>query len=122
MNEDMSSQTPQPSHRRSGGWVGGAMLIGLGVLLLLQNLTGFSLHNWWALFILIPAIGAFTAAWNNYQETGRVGAAVRGSLFGGVVLCIVAATFLFSLNWTIVGPALLVLVGIALLINGTLSK
>jgi len=33
----------------------------LGVVLLVQNVSGKAdfLHNWWALFILIPAIGSF---------------------------------------------------------------
>jgi cation transport ATPase len=119
MNEQTSFESTESTrnHRRSRGWIGGVMLIALGLLLLLQNLTGFSLHNWWALFILLPAVGAFTAAWNTYQEAGRVTAAVRASLFGGAVLCLVSASFLFSLNWAIVGPALLLLAGAALLIN-----
>ncbi len=122
MNEQTNFEPTYRHHRRSDGWVGGAMLISLGLFLLLQNLTGFALHNWWALFILLPAVGAFTAAWSNYQEAGRMTAGVRGSLFGGCVLCLVSAAFLFGLNWAIVGPVLLLLAGAALLFNAVLPK
>lgn len=98
------------------------MLISLGLLLLVQNLTGFTLHNWWALFILLPAVGAFTAAISNYQEAGRMTYEVRASIFGGFILCLVAAAFLFSLNWALIGPGLLVLAGSALLFNSILPR
>ncbi len=101
--------------------MGGAVLIALGALLFAQNFTAFTLHNWWALFILLPALGAFTAAWRNYQEAGRVTAAVSASLFGGILLCLVSASFLLGLNWAIVGPVLLILAGVVVLVNGWLK-
>ena len=33
------------------GWTGGLILIVIGGVVLLQNLTGIRLFNWWALFI-----------------------------------------------------------------------
>ena len=107
--------------RGSGAWIGGAILIILGLVFLLQNMGAFVLNNWWALFILIPAIGAFGAAWRTYQTAGgRLTAASRGSLISGFVLTMVAAVFLFNLNWTVVGPVLIILAGIALLMNAFL--
>jgi len=117
--------TPPPEnpqdHRlaNTSGWIGGAVLILLGVVFLLQNVSDFELHNWWALFILIPAAGAFSRAWTTYQsEGGRFTSQARGSLFGGVILLMVAAAFLFSLNWSLLFPVLLMLAGASLLING----
>lgn len=107
----------------SGGWVGGAILIALGIFLLLQNLTGFTLNNWWALFILIPAVGALAKAWESYQDAGgRLTAEARSSLFGGGILILVAAIFLFGLSWSLFGPLLMVLAGISLLADSQLSK
>jgi hypothetical protein len=105
--------------RRAQGssWVGGIVLILLGGIFLLQNFGVTYAFNWWALFILIPAVGAFGAAWSAYQRTGRLGAAARGSLIGGIVLSMVAAAFLFNLNWALVGPALLILAGFGILLN-----
>ena len=89
----------------------------LGVIFLLRNFGLVYPFKWWALFILIPALGAFGAAWASYWQTGRLGAPARGALIGGTVLTLVAAAFLFNLNWSLVLPALLILAGIAILVN-----
>ena len=104
----------------SAGWIGGIILILIGVVFLLQNLTGLTLANWWALFILIPAFGAFTNAWNNYRFNGRLTSAGRGSLIGGFVLTLVAAAFLFNLDFGNLWPILIILVGLAILANALL--
>ena len=100
-------------HGSSGTpWVGGVILILLGVILLLQNFTQFHLNNWWALFILLPAFGSFATAWNRR---------VRGALISGGVLLLVTAAFLFNLNWGLVLPILLIVWGVTLLLNSLLS-
>ena len=104
------------------GWAGGAILILLGVIFLLQNLGALYFNNWWALFILIPAIAAFGAAWNMYHLSGHFHSGVRGSIITGGVLVLVTATFLFNLNWAIVFPVLLILGGAALLVNALLPS
>lgn len=109
--------------RRSGGsWVVGAVLILVGIFIMLENLTSFTLENWWALFILIPAVGAFGNAWRTYQSAGRLSAAARASLISGFILTMVTAFFLLNLNWTVLGPVLLILAGIGLLVNVALPK
>lgn len=45
-----------PARRsRYGTWIPGIVLIGLGLIFLVQEYFGYQIHNWWALFILIPA-------------------------------------------------------------------
>lgn len=119
--QKLHEPTLRDSSRR-GGWIGGAMLVTLGLILLLQNLTGFTLHNWWALFILLPAVGAFTAAESNFRKAGHMTPEVRASFFGGFILCLVAASFLFRLDWALVGPGLIILTGLALLFNSILPR
>ena len=105
-----------------GAWVTGLVFICLGVLFLLQNMGMLTLmQNWWALFILIPAVGAFANAWRAFRKAdGRLTRAARGSIVGGLVLTLVAAAFLFSLDWAILGPILIILAGIGVLVNVTL--
>lgn len=108
------------TERRAGGsgsWVVGAVLILVGIFIILQNLTWFELENWWALFILIPALGAFGNAWRAYKRDERLSAPARASLISGVILMMVTAIFLLGLNWTILGPVLLILAGVGLLLN-----
>ncbi len=101
-------------------WVGGVILILLGIIFLLQNVRGFYLNNWWALFILIPAVGSFADAWNGYRQSGRLSRRVRGALISGCVFSLVTAAFLFNWNWGVVLPVLLIIWGLTLLLNSLL--
>lgn len=106
------------ARRTYGGWVGGAVLIALGLIFLLQNTGLLVLHNWWALFILIPAMGSFGTAYGLYRNAGdRLTYSARGSLIGGIVLTMVACAFLFNLNFGLFWPVLLILAGVGLLLN-----
>jgi hypothetical protein len=100
--------------------VGGVVLIVLGVIFLLQSVRGFTLNNWWALFILIPAFGSFADAWNAYRQTGRLSRRVRGGLISGCVFLLITATFLFNWNWGLVLPVLLITWGVTILLNSLL--
>jgi hypothetical protein len=102
------------------GWIGGVVLVVLGLIFLLRNLDLFELDNWWALFILIPAVGSFVAAWGTYQRNGRWSSAARGEVIGGLVLTFVALAFLFSLDFGSIWPVFLILGGVALLVNALL--
>jgi hypothetical protein len=108
-------------HARRGSsgtaWIGGVVLIVLGIIFLLQNVRGFYLNNWWALFILIPAFGSFGDAWNIYRQTGRLNRRVRGALISGCVFLLITATFLFNWNWGLVLPVLLIIWGVTILLN-----
>lgn len=115
------------SHRydRSGAWVGAAVLIALGVIFLLRN-AGVSLpvlDNWWALFILIPAVTSFSRAARIYQRNGhRVDRGVRSALFGGFVLTLVSLAFLLSAQWRIIWPIFLILAGLSALITAIMAR
>lgn len=111
--------------RGGGGWILGVVLILLGALFLFQNIGKFTFpfFNWWALFILIPALGALGDAYRKYRDSGnQVTRSVRNSLFGGIILLIITAIFIFNLSWTYLGPALIILVGLGLLLGGTVFK
>jgi hypothetical protein len=102
----------------------GAILILLGVAFLMQNMGTFlfPLKNWGALFILIPAFGAFDRAWRFYRNAdGQFTSQARGALLVGLVLMIVTIMILFELNWTLYGPLLIILVGLGILVNAMLS-
>ncbi len=110
-----SRETRRARSYGGGGWIGGAVLILIGLVFLLRNTTAFELENWWALFILIPAFGAFASAWNGYQNSGRFTSAVRGPLIGGLIMLFVSMAFLFGLDFGLLWPVFLILGGLALL-------
>jgi hypothetical protein len=114
-------QSPEPQHEKSTrhpAWIAGGVLILLGIVFIVQNVAGISLANWWALLILIPALGSLVTAFQMYERNGkRFTAASRGPLVGGLVLLAVAAVFLFRLDWGTVWPLILILVGLGLLLT-----
>src|SRR5450432_4184790 len=60
--------------------VGAFVLIGLGVIFLLEE---FGIHipflnNWWALFILVPGLGLLWRAYTSYQSAGMSTNETRG--------------------------------------------
>ncbi len=114
MIEIPPSQTP--STNKNGAVIGGIVLIGLGVIFLLQNLGLFYIGNWWALFILLGTAGAWGSAWHIYQNNGqRITHAVTGAFIGGIFPLAVALIFLFNLNWGTLWPVFLVIAGVAVL-------
>jgi uncharacterized membrane protein len=115
-------QSPEPRHEdpRSPrpAWIAGSVLILLGIVFIVQNIAGLSLGNWWALFILIPAIGSLMTAFRMYERNDRrFTSASRGPLIGGLVLLAIAAVFLFNLDWGKVWPLILILGGLGLLLT-----
>ncbi|MGB4871297.1 MAG: hypothetical protein WBP47_14695 [Candidatus Promineifilaceae bacterium] len=99
-------------------WVGGVILIAIGVIFLVTNLGGFQLNNWWALFILIPAFSNFASAWENYSKNRRLTKSGRGSIVGGLILSLIAFTFIFEWSWAIIWPVFLIIGGVGALIGG----
>jgi len=106
--------------REGGAWIGGVILIGLGVIFLLQNAGALYLQNWWALFILLPALGSFGASFTEYRVSGRFNAKARGSLVAGLVFSTIAAVFLFNLDFSLLLPAILIVAGVGMLFNTAL--
>ncbi len=102
---------------RGAAWIPGIVLIGIGVIFLLNNFTDFRLDNWWALFILIPAFGSLGNFMRARRKDGRISGEARGSLIGSMILFFIAAVFLFSLDWGLVWPFFLIIAGIGALLS-----
>jgi hypothetical protein len=107
-----------PQRNAQKNWTSGVILIAIGLIFLAANVTGFRLDNWWALFILIPAVANFGSAWADYQKNGRFTRSGRGSITGGLILTLVSFTFLFGWSWSIIWPIFLIIGGIAALLGG----
>ena len=99
------------------GWVGGAILVLLGITFLLQNLGVPILTNWWALIILIPAFGSYVAAWNIYHTNGRMTQGAVGSLTVAILLTVLTLIFLLNLAFVSLWPILLIVGGLLLLVS-----
>jgi hypothetical protein len=118
MNDEAMDRHGRQRGGRSGSVMGALILIGLGVIFLLQQMGRFDLRNWWALFILIPAFGAFGSALRIYQSTERLSYAVWSTFYGGLFPLAVALIFLFNLDWAIYWPVFVILPGFGMLTGG----
>jgi hypothetical protein len=104
--------------RDNSSWIVGVVLIALGGLFLLGNVLDVSfVTNWWAVFILIPALYNLNRAWQSYRRHGRLTSGGRSSLVGGLLILTVALIFLFNLDWGIVWPVFIIIIGLGILLQ-----
>lgn len=117
--EDLKNEEQGKDHRGSdSSWIPGLILVGLGLVFLLNNFFDIDfLDNWWALFILIPAVANLNNAWRQYREAGHWNDAAIGSLTGGILIGFVALIFLFELSWSMFWPILLIILGAGILLR-----
>jgi cell wall-active antibiotic response 4TMS protein YvqF len=111
----VSDATPSRPSSRYGAWIPGLALIGLGVVFLIQNYLGREIHNWWALFILIPVFFTLERGYASLQA-GRSAEAI-GQLMGGLVLVALIVIFLFDLPFGQLWPIFLIIGGLSLLFS-----
>lgn len=115
------SVTDRERHRNDFGWVGGVVLIALGVVFMAQQ-YGLVTGNWWAIFIYLAAFANFANMVRSWRKDGRFGSAATGSLVGGLLLTTIASIFMFNLRWDIWWPAVLITIGIGIVAGSLLGR
>ncbi|MEO8668818.1 MAG: DUF5668 domain-containing protein [Bauldia sp.] len=99
-------------HGWGGPWIGGVILIVIGVIFLLQNFGWQMPKNWWAAFILIPAVGSLMAARRTYEANGgQLTGAVIGPAVAGVLFVVMAVALFLGIDWGAFWPIILILIG-----------
>jgi hypothetical protein len=111
----VSYATPERRSSRYGAWIPGVALIGLGLVFLIQNFLGQEIHNWWALFILLPLFFTLERGYNSLHA-GRTAEAI-GEITGGVLLLALIVIFLFDLPLGQIWPIFLIIAGVSLLFS-----
>ncbi len=103
-------------------WLGlGVMYVGAGFLG--KNLNWFTLqtyfgpYQWWAVGIFIPAVGAIINALIVAVRQQRVNGSVISLVFFGLLTGATGAVAFLGLNWNLLGPTLLILVGATILLG-----
>ena len=101
-------------------WIG-LIFIGGGAIVLLNQMGVLSFElNWWALFILLPAFGTLSAAYNRYRatniffETGVMIPALIG-LFMVVLSFSMLVGMFWNINWSLFWPLILILIGLGMI-------
>ena len=101
-----------------GNIVLGVVFILVGAAVLFSMTTGYTLHNWWALFMLIPAGKMSMELWQDYETNGRLTKKTSGLIIPITVLLTIISIFLFNLSWSIIWPASFIAVGVSILVGG----
>lgn len=99
----------------------GVVVIIIGLLLLARQhniqLDFLYFHNWWALFILIPAVAMSARVVTRVRRLGRFDAEAAGTTIGALSTGLVAILFLADLNFDKWWPVFVVFGGLAILIS-----
>ena len=103
------------SSRIYGSLLPGVTLIVLGAIFLADSYFGYTLRNWWALFILIPAFTAFANGYEAMREGEPEHA--TGAFIGGLGFTALAVAFLLDLDVGRLWPVVLIVVGLGLLLS-----
>ncbi|HKV97500.1 MAG TPA: hypothetical protein VJR90_08445 [Gammaproteobacteria bacterium] len=116
--QDPESKT---AYRHWSGLTTGLVVIAVGVAFLLWNfdvrLPFMRYRNWWALFILIGAVGPLSYALHRYREKRRFDGGVLHSLISAAAIIVVALMFLLNLDWTLWWPVFIIIGGLYMLAN-----
>jgi hypothetical protein len=107
---------------RSGGVVGGWVLIMVGLVFLADNfnidLPLFGWHNGWALFILIGAAAPASRAIDRYRNVGTIDGQVAHSMLSALAVVTVALMFLLDASFALWWPVFLIIGGLSMLATG----
>ncbi len=114
-SSDRSLRRERRANRKSRDRYGlGLLLVVVGGILLLRDSFGVAFQNWWVVFLLIPAAAFLYRAYQAYQASGAIDREVSRQVVPGVVLLLVSAVFLFGLSWNVMGPLVLIFLGLVL--------
>lgn len=105
------------SDQRKGGVIGGLILIFIGLAFLAVRFIDVPLfENWWALFILFPAVVVLVNAIRLWRRDGFT-SDVAGHITGFSVLATVGSIFLLGLDMGTWWPLIPIAIGLALLLR-----
>jgi hypothetical protein len=98
----------------------GIAIVFIGLILLAKNL-GYEFfflnyNNWWAVFILVAAVGPLTSAFSHYQKSG-FGYSVANHLVSAGAIIFIALLFLLDLRWQLWWPMFIIIGGLYLITN-----
>ena len=121
MNENPQSNNgfPKPS---SNLWIGLIFIFG-GVAVLLNQLGLLSFElNWWALFIMMPAAGFLSGAYNRFRANENLFSmdvafpALIGLFLVGLSISLLLGAA-WNINWSLLWPLTIILIGLGMIFS-----
>jgi len=92
---------------------------GIAVLLNQFDLLPFEL-NWWALFIMLPAVGFLSRAYNRFRSGGDVFSMdIAMTALIGLIMAALSFSLLvgaaWNFNWSLLWPMIIILIGLSMI-------
>lgn len=111
----------QREWRTHGGWLMGIVVIAIGVLFLLHNfglrLVFLEYRNWWAVLILLFALGPLSLAYRHFRTVGQIDADMAYHLTSAAAIVTVGLIFLLDLRWDRWWPLFVIYGGLWMLVR-----
>ena len=117
---DRQDQRDDSGRRGPGAAIGAVILVGVGILFMLQNLGYAIPGNPWSLLLLVPALFSLAGLVGKYRDNGgRFGPGMAGPLITAVILVGLTIVFLLDIDvdWGLFLPVLLIAVGFGVLMQ-----
>lgn len=112
--------------KTQGGWVMGIVVIAIGILFLLHNfglrLAFLQYSHWWAVLILLCAIGPLSLAYKHYRTIRRIDANTAHHLTSAAAILTIGFIFLLDLRWDRWWPLFVIYGGLWMLIRRTYPR
>ncbi len=112
----MTNQSKDPQNQITGAII----LIFIGLIFLINRLGFVEFQNWWAFFILIPAISSTSTLINNLRQGANPLKSIGEGVIGIFFPVVIAGIFLFNLSWVKLWPLFIIIAGFSMLITGLL--
>ena len=90
----------------------GVLLIILGVAFFFGRFSGLLLRNWWAWFILVPALMKLVSGLRLVETKRGMTSAAASMVSGSLFMILLGSMFLFGLSWTLFWPFALIFMGL----------
>lgn len=101
-------------------WIGLAFMAGGAIVLLNQSGLLSIKFNWWAFFIVIPAIGSFRNAYSRYRATNNLFdmsvmmPALIGLFMIGLMFNLLSGNG-WNFNWNLLWPLMFIIIGMGMI-------
>ena len=114
-------ETSKSNQKQSSNlWMGLIFIFGgIAVLLNQLGLLPFEL-NWWALFIMMPAAGFLSGAYNRFRSHGNLFSmdvaftALIGLFMVGLSISLLVGAA-WNINWSLFWPFIIILIGLGMI-------
>ena len=118
--EEPEKTNKENGKRSSSLWIGLIFVFGgIAVLLNQFGILPFEL-NWWALFIMMPAAGFLSGAYNRFRSHGNAFSMdVAFTALIGLFLVALSFSLLvgaaWNINWSLFWPMIIILIGLGMI-------